>query len=308
MVTNTIDEIVKRDHVDRNTARGRAILEAGEVGYRGSRASSVLRITSAVVDGETITIGSSVYEFKNLDQDTGFTTANNEWNNTTSVIKVTMTAHGFVVGKFLNVDSELFQITSVQDANVVGLSRGIAGTTIAVHADAATIRDHTAAVAGNVIVPLPNDLSSGTAGISFEKIVDVQIGVNYATTRIDTVQLHLVSKRYEDLTTACSETMGGATNDISSAFEHGRVAGLVRLQILKHRVTARDVTIGLIVFHIDFAADSYHVEIRPNGNGQERLWDGTLLIDPVKKIITMDNANAVDWVSNDEINLWIAAA
>jgi hypothetical protein len=121
----------------------------------GVVAQGVLRVSGNVSSGETVTIGTTVFRVAVVATDSGKDAANGELVGTDPLVPLlTFPAHGLKGGDVFRVDNEIFRVTNVLNANQLQAKRGMSGTTIATHADGASIFVEAVTGAGNVAVGL----------------------------------------------------------------------------------------------------------------------------------------------------------
>ena len=100
----------------------------------------VLEVEDDVVDGETVTIGSDVYQIDIINTDSTDNTAGGLWNNMTNPLIVDCTGLAGVLtlveGDLLRIGTEIMKVTDVNiDGVTYTFARGRCGTTPASHAD-----------------------------------------------------------------------------------------------------------------------------------------------------------------------------
>lgn len=116
----------------------------------------VLELRANVVDGETVTIGTDVYQIDIINTDSTDNTAGGDWNNLTDPLTVDCTGFAILalgVGDLLRIENEIMKVTAIDPAtDEYTFARGRCGTAPAAHADAVDI--YISDVPGMLDVPI----------------------------------------------------------------------------------------------------------------------------------------------------------
>ncbi len=286
----------------------------------GERAWGILRVAADVVNGETVVIGSDTWEVDVINSDSGIDTASSEFDNTDDPIVVTVTAHGWVVGDLIRVESEYMRVIRVNSVDSVSLKRGVMGTTVAAHADATDIyeSDDIGAViaAGNIPLGLDATLTPTVAtdaliaSINDEDGSDDQ-GASVEAVDIDTDTILIVAKARGTVVLATTETLAGVGNAWDAATMTGGAAASSRQLAIYARVPlAAEVTKGDMIFPLDFDPIVVLVQVVTTATGVPVAWVGAALVTVASgdapAYVTVDNAGAVDWATTDTVYLLAA--
>jgi len=133
--------------------------------------------TGVPVAGDTVTIGTDVFEFDRIDLDSTDDTANNDWNNVTDPLTVPMAvgdypacgvggANPLVVGELIYIGTEYMRVTGIV-GNDVTFDRGVGGSAIAVHANAVNIMwsaSHISGLTANIQVGIQGANQAAAVG------------------------------------------------------------------------------------------------------------------------------------------------
>jgi len=301
------DFVLQQDHYDRNHFRGKALRKALDGVTTVIDSGLVVDFTAeTLADTDTLVIGADTYEFDLLTTDTTFNTANAELNTTNARSLITMTAHGFAVGKALRVESEVMIVESVPDVNTVVVDRGEAGTTIATHADALDIFEGTGITGGNVLIPAEAATAASVQAAFKWRINDSAFGDNLTYKVVDdggTVQLWVSKVPGTDLTGG-TVTNGLTGVVVSADFSPSVVAQTQNTQLIRRAVVADDVTVATMYFPVPFKPLTALAVVR-TAAGAVKAWDGELTIDTSLNAVLMGNGGAVDWAATDTIDLLV---
>jgi hypothetical protein len=300
--------------------------------FQGQRAQNMLRVASNVVAGETVVIGPDTYIVVQIQTDTTKVTASGEWNNTNDPITVTITAHGLVAGDFLLVQSEMFKIISVVDADHLLLARARGGTSAATHADGQSIFKSAAPVAaGNIGVPLAATLTpavfSPALAAEINNAASQTLEIYRCSAKSSTIYPRVTasspsanvvnifskvspgsqpSQSLNNNTMACTETLGGANNAWSAAnMFGGAVPSQKRYTTIKRTPTAVEVAIGTMYIPIEFPARVVSVQVITTASGLNKAWVGAIAIDNTNMFVSIDNSGATDWATTDDVYVYI---
>ena len=277
----------------------------------GRVARQGLQAGADVVDGDTVTIGSTIFEFDVIATDTGVNTASGELNNVTDPVNVTIAAHGLSVGAMLRVESEFMVVTNIVSANVVTVSRGISGSTIAAHADALDIFSGAVAPANVIVGVLGGALTN--ADWTDALIADVNDAVrsseNVLAVDIAAGEVLILAAdapggtpQVGAISLATTETFTNATNEWGAATMTGGLAAGVQTLIAQSRTpTAVEVALGNMHFQFDFVPIVMSIEVRPTSTGILKAWNGGFTITGNR--VTLNNDGATNWIALDTVTL-----
>lgn len=262
-------------------------------GVWGAKDYALLVMAGNVVDQETFTLGSDVYELHQINTDTTVNTANSELDNTDTESVVTLT--GVAVGAILLVESEFMQVTEV-GTTYVKVSRGYAGSTIAAHADAEDIYKAAQAVGtGNIPVPLGATLTLTAASALIETAVNAVTGNALTVTATELVAGTVAfTKDAATTSVACAETLTNGT--ISAAFVGGVQPASRSASTFTRAATSADVTAGSIYIALPFTPSLVTAAVYAAA-GTVKAWDGAVTI--VGDIAEIDNSGSTDFADTD---------
>lgn len=284
----------------------------------GTRASNVLRVAANVVEGETVTIGSDIYEVDIINTASGVNTSGGNLNTTAAASQVTHAAHGRVAGDLIRVENEIMKVLRVLDANTYVVARGRCGTTIATHADALGIFvSNGIPAAGRIPVGLVTTLTPAvfTPALVAE-INNAQAGGERAVSKASTIfatfqatslqagaEMLLAAIDPGALATATTETLAGVNNGWSSATVVGGSSNDVRKISGAARVpTATEVALGTMQFIFNFVPAYVTVSVIVTATGVPTAWVGGIVIG-AGGLVTVNNAGATDWAVTDTVRV-----
>ena len=282
----------------------------------GQVARQTLSAGADVVDGDTVVIGSTTFEFDVISTDTGVNVSGGDLNNTTDPVNVTITGHGLSVGAMIRVESEFMVVTVVIDANNVTVSRGASGSTPATHADATDIFRGEVAPS-NVIVGLIGGALTAAAW-SDALIADIndadRASENVLAVDIGAAEVLIVgadapggSPQDGAVVLATTETFTNALNDWGAVNMTGGRAATLQTDVSQSRVPdAQEVITGNMHFQFSFVPIVIAIQVRITATGIEKGWVGGFTITGSRVII--DNDGATDWAVTDTVTLVVAAA
>jgi hypothetical protein len=308
--------------VDRDIAPNAAIAtsklaDAAKLAYAayspGVKATNILRLASNIAEGETVTIGTNVYEYDVVNTDTTVNTSGGEWNNTSDPILVTVAAHGWSAGDLCRVESEIFKVLRVISTSQVVLARGRAGTAVATHADGLDIFDSTTPPASNIPVGVVTTLTPAVAGPALtDEINNALAGAERATAKASTVYSTLVATtvlsahvRVDALatganTTATTETLAGANNAWNTAtLTGGQAAAFKKVARVSYVPTSTDVALDQFQVPLDFTPTVVDVTHLTTSTGVVAAWDGARTIGT--NLITIGNGGTSDWATTSTL-------
>jgi hypothetical protein len=109
------------------------------------------------------------------------------------------------------------------------------------------------------------------------------------------------------VTTALAETLNGANNAVdTAALRLGAAAAPVNLVHVTRVPIAQEVTLGTLHIACPFVPVTVIPRVIVTATGAEKAWDGGVVIDADKRLVTLNNAGSTDWATTDTIHLLIA--
>lgn len=268
----------------------------------GRRAIDVLRLANNVASTETITIGSDVYEINIVNTDTTEDTADDELNNTTNPVNVTIAEHGLVAGDLIRVENEIMKVLGVVSEDVVAVRRGHSGTTNAAHADGENIyKAGTPATGSRKEVGLVTTLTPTAAGAAIAAVINSDGTEAVTATVIGNNEVLIAADDVGAVVLACTETLGGANNAWSAAAMYGgRAAGQRNLSIQKRVPTATEVALETMHFMFSFTPTLVIPLVRVTATpGLLKAFDGAVTISGGRVTIAADGAT--DYAETDDV-------
>ena len=281
----------------------------------GAPAKGTLRVASDVVEAQTVTIGSDVYEVEVVDTDTTDDTANSDFDNTTDPLTVTgaVTSYSnitFATGKLIRIENEMLRVTAVNGDDVT-FSRGVSGTTPATHADANDIIEGDGIDGGSTIAvglvstltpavftpALVDDINNdGTENV---KATSLQSGNEMLLETADSPGGTVAASAD---TTALAETLGGANNEWdTAALRSGRVAGSRRMSLITHTLDQTELNLGVARISFPFTVAGF-LALVYDANGVLK-GDLTNQITATSNRVEIDDTGATDFADTDVIHV-----
>ncbi len=309
---------------------------------------NVLRLASAVAEGETMTVGSHVFEF---DYDGSVTagrlkidlsgaagaaagTSTLTSNNTNVTDGDTVTI-GSTVYRFKNTMSQAYdvKIGADADASLLNLIRAIngsgtvgtdwfVGTAVHPTVSAATsvtshaflITSKAKGTAQNAIATTDtattlswtgSTLANGAdaTGDQAATIIAAQAGTlqsSYAFERPGANEVLVRSKTSQ--TFPCTETLAGSNNAWAVATSYGGADASERSNQIFSRVpNAAEVAIGRMHFPVGFTPVAALAAVRVTSTGVIKAHDGALILAAGR--VTLDNTGSTDWATTDTVTV-----
>ena len=286
------------DAIPKLTVKGEALHQLAQ-GAQGAYETNVLRLAANVVDRETITVGSEVFEIVQINTDTNV--------NSTAALDTldaesqeTITAHGLAVGAILRVESEYLRVKKVIDANTVVVTRGYAGSTIAEHTAGQDIfkAGATALTAGTVSLPVGGTLTPAAAGpelaAGFAALTKQGFGASYAANGL------VIYREHNGSHAACSETLTGVNNAWSAAATYGGIEkGEVKKALGVRVPTATEVALGVLTFYFPFDVTFARVSVFTTSSGAAVAFDGAIAWEDNK--VTLTNGTDPDFAATTTV-------
>lgn len=282
----------------------------------GTKAVGILRVAASVAEGETVTIGSNVFEVDIVNTDSTVNTSGGDLNNTSDPVSVTWAAHGKAAGDLFRVENEILKILRVLSVNEVVAARGRSGTAAATHADGLDIFHSVTPPAANIPVGLVATLTPAAFTPALvDEIINAKAGGERATAKASTIygthtavslqtgaEMLLEAVSPGVLATALAETLAGANNLWSAAAMAGGSAAAIKKIGLQERVpTASEVALGFIRFSFDFTPTFVRVSVRTTATGVPVAWVGGWSISGGR--VSVDNIGATDWAATDTVTV-----
>src|SRR5262245_30883147 len=255
----------------------------------GLKAIGILRVAANIAEGETVTIGTNVFEYDVVNTDSTINVSNNDLNNTNNPAKVTHAAHGQVAGNLVRFENEICKILRIIDANSYVVARGRCGTSVATHANGVDIFVSATPPAANIPVGVVTTLTPAVATPALAaEINNALAGGERATAKASTIfsthlatsllagaEMLLQSVAEAALTTSLAETLAGANNVwAAAAMAGGAVAAVKRVGRAFRVPNATEVALDEMQFVFGFTPTSVDIFVRVTATGVVKAWDG----------------------------------
>jgi hypothetical protein len=269
----------------------------------GNIAINNLRVASDVVSAETVTIGSDIFEVEIVNTDSTDVTAGGTFNNTTNPITIVAATYPNVptaVGRLIRVEDEIMRVTATGAS--LTLARGESGTTTAAHADASAIYIGDGIVAG-IAVGLVTTLTPTAFTAALVDDINTRGTQSITAVLISANEILLKASAVGAVTTACTETLGGANNAFrASAMSGGRAQGLRKINIQQRVPTAVEIALDHMHFQFDFTPTLIQVFVVVTATpGLAVAWDGAYSIS--SGLVTVTNAGSTDWDATHTVTI-----
>lgn len=283
------------------------------------RAYGTLRVGANVANGETVTIGSDVFEVDIINTDSAADTVGALANTTADTVLTIdgATTPSWVVGDLIRVENEICRIAAVHSSTVFTLQRARCGTSAALHADNTDIYESdtpgTIIAAGRIPVGLVTTLTPAvfTPALADEINSDAGSDGNANACRAISLDTGAVMLLAADdvgaVALATTETLGGAGN----AWDAATMAGgsdpvRKRIAAFAHTVTAAEVTLGHFYVPCDFDPSAVIVDVR-DATLVPVAWVGAVTVVAASggnpAYIKVDNSGATDWDADDIVTV-----
>jgi len=282
----------------------------------GVAGQSRLYVAANVADGETVTVGSDVYQFEQMDTDSTDDTAGGDFNNTTNPLTVVGFTTNYpnvsaVVGKLIRIQSEILRITA-EVAGDVTFQRGASGTTNATHADALDVFHVANALTGTIMTGV-----NGVTPILFTPAIAADINtvgtanVRASSPTVGGTETLLVANADAPggnligsaAAVATTETLLGGNNVWSDADTSlGRAAAARRTSFMQVVVDTVDVTAGGIAVVFPFTVSNFVFQVRSSAGLLKTVSD--LVVGGGGGLITLDIDGATNVVNGDTVTFW----
>lgn len=277
--------------------------------FEGMKAFGIIRIEADIVEAETITIGSEIYEFEVVNTDSSDTTADGDWNNTDDPLSVDIDS-GYAnltgtlaVGDLIRVENEIMRVSAIV-GTLVSFQRGVSGTTAATHADAQAIYIGDGITAGTAV----GVVATLTPAVATDALIDdfnSETALAITAIDIDDNEILLLADSVGVLTSALAEDMTGASNEVDTAAMRGGVAeGNKNIAWAARVPDATEVGTGNMHFASDFTPSVVFVKVVVTATGAAKAWDGDAIIEagPPARVVVNNDA-AVDWADTDTVHV-----
>ena len=295
------------------TIKGGALHALKDAGNAGAYDFALLALTGVVVDQETFTLGSDVYEINVVATDNGLDTGTGgEFNNTSPVINVPLA--GLAVGDVIRVESEFMKVIEAS-ASSAYVSRGFAGSTIATHGNSLTVFEAVQQVAaGNFDVPV-SATAAATADDQIVAAVQFWTDGGYSKGLGGGIGVRVENGLKVDAFLApgtttvgfaypadggVAATAEGFTNGTITAFGGGVEPASQQYAKIIHKVTAADVSAGYVDFVAPFTVDEAFATVYLTTGLVDEAWDGAVTVTSGRHV-RVDNAGASDWAAGETL-------
>ena len=287
----------------------------------GALATGVLRVTGVTADGQTITIGSDIFEIDPIATDSGDDTAGGFWNNVTDPLTVDIVVGTYpnlqgvlIVGELIYIGTEYLRVTSIGGGagDEVTFERGAGGSSAATHADAQNIFVSAATPAAtNIPVGVQADFAAGTVGPILVATILEDAGtagqanaVTAADVEGDGSVILLIAEAIGAVTLATTETHGNGAFDDTS-MRRGAVAAVRQIYRTALVFDSEEVTANLAYIPLPFTPAAVFVQVVVTATGLQKDWDGDVIIvapaAPVPAYVRINNDAAVDIAVTDTV-------
>lgn len=291
----------------------------------GVKAQGLLRVAANVVNGETVTIGSNVFEVDIINTDAAVDTVGAIDDETNPVLVTTDGAHGKEAGDLIRLENEILKVISAPSTTTMVCARARCGTAIASHADNTDVYESDAAPASNIPVGLVTTLTPAAfTDALVAEINNALAGAYRLTAKASTIfdpganaddedregkvvavgptdnEVLIVSALPEALALATTETLAGANNAWSAAtMTGGRAAGIRSVQTVARVPTAVEVAVGKMYFDFPFTPTTVDVKVITTATGVAVAWGGSVAIAAGR--VTLTNGTDPDWAATDTV-------
>lgn len=279
----------------------------------GRKSFGLLSVPTDVVNGQTVTIGTDVFEVDIINTDSTDDTAGGSWNNTTDPLIIDLTGYTHLdteleVGALIRVGNEIMKVTA-KNGPWHTFARGRCGTTNAVHANAANIYTSDSHPT-NLPVGLVTTLTPAAFIAALVAEINAPLGAaaqSGLVTAYDlTTAMLIVAKTVGTAVLATTETLAGADNvwTTGATMVAGRAGGSRQSCSIQYVPTAADVTLGTIVIPLPFTPAFYSADVRVTATGIRQAWNGGCLLGTTPTRLTLTNTGDVDWAATDTIHVF----
>jgi len=282
----------------------------------------VLRVTGVTADGQTITIGSDIFEIDPITVDSTDDTEGGNWNNVTDPLTVTMTSALYpqigvggvvplIVGELIYIGTEYLRVTGILSDDVT-FERGAGGSSAATHADAQDIYVSAATPAAtNIPVGVQADFAAGTVGPILVATILEDAGTAGQANAVTAVDVEgdgsvilLIAEAIGAVTLATTETHGNGAFDDTS-MRRGAAAAVRQIYRTALVFDSEEVTANLAYIPLPFTPVAVFVQVVVTATGLQKDWDGDVIITapaaPVPAYVRINNDAAVDIAATDTV-------
>jgi hypothetical protein len=277
---------------------GPAGTPGGGMEQPGQKATNLLENLTTVSDGQTVTIGTDVYEVEVVNTASGNNTAGGDFNSVTSPLTVnnavtTYPGVAFAPGKLIRIQSEIMRVSGVAGNNVTFL-RAQSNTAVAAHPNGNGIFKGNGTTGSNIAVGLVTTLTAG----AFVDALVADINQALGTEPFSGVAAHNG--------VACSHTLSQGTWAQASTFG-GLDPNTPKTSTLRRQVSQAEVDAGYMSFFLDWSPAQVVLAIvfdvaRP---GVDVNWDG--LVNLVGNRITLVDQGSVNWTTSSVVCVVVSA-
>lgn len=297
----------------------------------GRKAMGLLRVASDVVDGETVTIGSNVFEVDIINTDSGVNSVDSALGilaNSSATALLTLSAApatARVAGDLVRIENEIMKVLRVVSTTEYVVARARCGTAAAAHAQNLDVYFSDAAPAANIPVGLVATLTPAV----FTDALVVEInnalsGAERSTAKSSTIfdpgststyaqrigkvvasgpsdnEVLIVSAVPENSVLATTETLAGANNAWSAATMLEGAAPAIKNVSSGARVpTAVEVALGKLYIPVNFTPTWALVHVHTTSGGAFVLHAGAVGL--AAGLLTLTNGTNPDWAETDSI-------
>ncbi len=291
---------------------GRGPIRSAGTADPGAKAHNVLRLASDVVAGQLIRFGADIWV---VDEgiDTTDNTQGGDYNNTTNPLTVAaINYQGYVqgipgVGQFLKIGNEIMKITAY-GGGFITMTRGVLGTTNAVHADAVDIfqSQYRAAeitsAGATLALPCFGGLTPTIASAALAaNHLAYGTETGYTATAISANEVLFFASAVGVSSKTCTETLAGSNNLWSNATTVGGRAAGAGTPVNSRVPTATEVALDHMYFYFGFTPSRAIVEVLVTAGGARKLWNGAVTISGGR--VTVDNSSTTDWAATDTVTV-----
>jgi hypothetical protein len=274
----------------------------------GQKATNLLENLTSVTDGQTVTIGSDVYQVVVVNTSSGNSSAGGDFNNITSPLTVTgavVTYPGvtFSTGKLIRIESEILRVSAVAGNDVTFL-RGQSNTSAAAHANGNTLFKSTGGPSGsNIAVGLVATLTASAFVNALVADINGAHGVEpFSAEAVVGSELTIFANAVGAARNgvACSHTLTFGTWAQASTFG-GLDAGTPKTSTLNRQVSAAEVEAGYMSFFLDWSPSRivFALVYDTALPGVDLNWDGDINL--VGSRITLSDSGTINWTTGSVV-------
>jgi len=289
--------------------------------YPGSLANGILRASGNYADGQTVTIGTDVFEIDPITTDSTDVCSGGDFNNTTDPLTVELDATAYpvispsgtgplIVGELIYIGTEYLRVTAIDGDNVT-FERGAGGSTAAAHANTSAIYTSAATPAATKIpVGVQTTLTPAAVTPILAATINEDPGTSHQANDVTAKSLEsgavlmIVADSVGVVALPTTET---GTN---LAWDHTamrRGAALGRKQVFSTAIVpdSEEATAGTIYIPLPFDPSVVQIMVVTTSTGAMKLWNGDTIITVaaagVPAYLTVNNDGSTDWTANETI-------